>query len=152
MNVINICIIAGISSLTLAILSFIYCHCRANERRIQRANNIRRHVSRLSVQSPLPENITFSIDETNEPIYGFDPEIDLEFGSLCQICQEHMDGKQTIGKIHPCKHAFHKSCVYKWFVTQYNEHRYYHCPVCREDCPPSLICTKIVPLKDESNM
>ena len=95
---------------------------------------------------PTRDNPTFTVRGDDEAAYGFGPDLNLEYGAICQICQDNMDGNLTIGRLHPCNHSFHKNCIYQWFVTQYNESNVYNCPVCRESCPPSMICTKIIPL------
>lgn len=138
-------VIVSASGAGLLLLVIIITFCCTIRR--QRLNN-RRIAAQIQPQrqQPTRDNPTFRVRGENEPPYGFGPDLNLEFGEICQICQDNMDGKLTISKLHPCNHAFHKNCIYQWFVTQYNESNIYKCPVCRESCPPSMICTKIIPL------
>ena len=142
-----IIIVTGSSVAFLVLVMIITCVCHRRSQRLTRRQIQARQAEQVHTQNQQTwNNVTFMVPAEHDNNYGFDPEVDLEYGENCQICCETMDGKSTISKLHPCKHAFHKNCIYHWFATQYNEINTYRCPICRDECPPSMVCTKIVPL------
>mgnify|MGYP001176150522 CR=1 FL=1 len=143
MNKVEIIVVITTTSIGFLVLIMLGL-CIVNRLKLRRAQQERQQ-RQEQIRINNWNNQVFDLPEEHER-YGFDPEIDLEYGDKCQICHDIMDGKSTIGKLHPCKHAFHKNCIYQWFQTQYNQTNSYKCPICRDECPPSIICAKIVPL------
>ena len=159
MNDLDILIISISSGVTLFTLVLCICFCKKS--RISPA--IQRENSRRSLQSPRPtveeqpnqiqttqsywNNSMFIVPYDEESSFGVGPQLDIQVSATCQICLESMDGYSTIGKLHPCDHIFHRQCIYKWFAEQYQTNGQYSCPICRDPCPPAIVCTKIVPLR-----
>jgi hypothetical protein len=126
-------IIVTVSSVGFLVLVMIFtCVCQRSRRRIQE-----RQAEQVQAQNQ--QTWSFIVPAKNDNNYGFDPEVDLEYDTNCQICFDLMDGKSTISKLHPCNHAFHKNCIYQWFATQYNEINTYRCTICRDECPQQLL-------------
>ncbi len=51
----------------------------------------------------------------------------LTENTQCAICQDVIQGDESIRKINRCGHLFHQNCVDTWFMTNVR------CPVCRAD-------------------
>ena len=62
---------------------------------------------------------------------------------MCAICHDNMTGTDTISKLMPCKHSFHRHCVMQWFSAQYCAQNIYNCPACRSLAPRELINIKV---------
>lgn len=71
-------------------------------------------------------------------------DLGLVYGHDCPICLEHMDGRDTIGRIDGCRHAFHRSCITHWYHTRAANSQHINCPVCQRPSENSLILTKVV--------
>ncbi|KAF4320059.1 hypothetical protein BBO99_00005941 [Phytophthora kernoviae] len=65
----------------------------------------------------------------------------------CMVCLEdieddHCDGPQGLVTL-PCKHAFHRECIFEWLTFQY------HCPMCRAQVGPAALTNYACPKKQE---
>lgn len=54
--------------------------------------------------------------------------------TMCIICMENIGKKNTIIKISPCGHEYHKSCIKKWFDSTKDS-----CPLCRTKCDSTTL-------------
>lgn len=94
--------------------------------------------------SPSPDS-----DLLEEGITGFAelPDLGLRYGRRCNICYNTMDGYQSIYRVQPCDHSFHKKCIVTWFQTQFDNTGHYTCPVCQDAKPRSFVETKIITIR-----
>lgn len=92
-------------------------------------NNILNLINLLSVPQNMEDVRTpMTADAiSNIPEKTFKEITEINKNDTCAICQEKYT-EDTIVKILPCNHYFHKDCIGTWFGI------YHHiCPVCRSD-------------------
>lgn len=82
--------------------------------------------------TPVPVTPSQEVLATNTVLTSTAPDTDYE----CAVCQSHefpSDGSHQWRILRPCRHAFHKTCIDRWFSQNV------HCPVCRHDIRENIL-------------
>ena len=139
-------IVCGIVTIgSIIIIATVHLFCKQTEDVLPQTIPLNEQGEPPPTQQQLQED-----NEANalgEAGYGFpidEYELGLRFGDTCQICQDGMNGQNTITRLTNCNHAFHKKCITTWFTKQYKSIHIYNCPICRDMCPNTMIETKLV--------
>ena len=51
----------------------------------------------------------------------------------CAVCQQNFTADETVRRLLPCNHQYHRDCIDTWFQ------RNVHCPVCRHDIREQIV-------------